>query len=100
MSVHKSTKMFNEIKLIGNIRVLEPEDKKTRIRDRLDEMRSTLLEETALIQRNHSNNGNRSQSCNPYVSVRLVPDIDGTRFRLNGAPKVKTKIQEGTLFPL
>ena len=88
------------IREIGDIRLLEPEDKMTRIRDRFDEMRSTLLEETALMQRNHSTNGNRSQSCNPYVSVRLVPDIDGTRFRLNGAPKVKTKIQESTLFPL
>ena len=84
----------------GNIRIFEAEDKIARIRDRFDEMRSTLLEETALMQRNHSSNGNRSQSCNPYVSIRLVPDIDGTRFRLNGVPKVKTKIQERTLFPL
>ena len=89
---------------LGNMRLFEifgdAEDKLSRLRERFDEMRSTLLEETALIQRNHSTNGNRSQTCNPYVSIRLVPDLDGTRFRLNGVPKVKTKIQERTLFPL
>lgn len=80
--------------------MFEAEDKLSRIRNRFDDIRSTFLEETALIQRNHSSNGNRSQTCNPYVSIRLVPDIGGTEFRLNGVPKVKTKIQEGTLFPL
>merc|ERR1712141_554215 len=65
-----------------------------------DEMKSTLLEETAYMQRNHSSSGNSSQTCNPYISMRLVPDIDGTRFRLNGVPKLRTKVQERTLFPL
>ena len=78
----------------------EAEDKLIRLRERFDEVRSTILQETALIQRNHSNHGNASQTCNPYVSIRLVPDIDGTRFRQNGVPKVKTKIEERTLFPL
>ena len=78
----------------------DTEEKLASLRERFDEVRSTLLEETALIQRNHSTNGNYSQMCNPYVSIRLVPDVDGKRFRNNGVPKVKTKIQERTLFPL
>ena len=81
-------------------RQFEAENKLSRIRDRFDEMKSTLLEETAYMQRNHSSSGNSSQTCNPYLSMRLVPDIDGMRFRLNGVPKLRTKVQERTLFPL
>jgi len=38
--------------------------------------------------------------CNPYVSIRLVPDIDGNRFQNRGLRKVKTSVKHRTLFPL
>ena len=38
--------------------------------------------------------------CNPYVSIRLVPDVDGSRFHLRGLKKVKTSVKHRTLFPL
>ena len=38
--------------------------------------------------------------CNPYVSIRCVPDVDGTNFRQRGLKKVKTNVKHRTLFPL
>lgn len=78
----------------------EAEERWVRFRERLDEMRINFLHEAALIQRTRAVHGNSSQTCNPYVSIRLVPDLDHGRFHNNGLPKVKSKVQERTLFPL
>ena len=42
-----------------------------------------------------------THTCTPYVSVRLVPDVKGSRFENNRQiAKVKTRAVDRTLFPL
>ena len=77
------------------------------IRSRFDNARQQLIEEAVAVSRSGSktasviSGGNGSNGmCNPYVSIRLVPDVDGSRFHQRGLKKVKTSVKHRTLFPL
>ena len=66
-----------------------------------------LIEEAVAVTRGSTLNANLSRigagsngMCNPYVSIRCVPDVDGTNFRQRGLKKVKTNVKHRTLFPL
>ena len=67
-------------------------------RDKLDDMRMHIIHEAMVAQRTHERNG--IHTCNPYISVRLVPDVQGTKYQRNKIVKVKTKTSDRTLFPL
>ena len=67
-------------------------------KSRLDDWRLNWFHEAVVAQRVHDRNG--THTCNPYVSVRLVPDVRGTQFQSNRIAKVKTRAVERTLFPL
>ena len=75
------------------------------IRTRFDNARQQLIEEAVAVSRSGGMTSTvigigSNGMCNPYVSIRLVPDIDGTRFHLRGLKKVKTSVKHRTLFPL
>ena len=77
------------------------------IRTRFDSARQQLIEEAVAVTRGSTLNANLSRigagsngMCNPYVSIRCVPDVDGTNFRQRGLKKVKTNVKHRTLFPL
>ena len=75
------------------------------IRSRFDSARQQLIEEAVAVSRSGGVTSSvmgvgSNGMCNPYVSIRLVPDIDGNRFQNRGLRKVKTSVKHRTLFPL
>ena len=75
------------------------------IRTRFDNARQQLIEEAVAVSRSGGMTSTvigigSNGMCNPYVSIRLVPDVDGSRFHLRGLKKVKTNVKHRTLFPL
>jgi hypothetical protein len=79
------------------------------MRNRFDIARQQLIEEAVAVSRGGGVTSNMmgvtsgagsNGMCNPYVSIRLVPDVDGARFHQRGLKKVKTVVKQRTLFPL